>query len=176
MLHGGIAAIARPRPLAIFDPAEASSWAQDGRPLLVLDGIGNPHNLGAIARTAAFFGIKRIVLADRPDQALPSDASYRVAEGGLDQLTLYRATLPRALDDLRPSYRIIGAALGQGAMSTWRDTGKPTALIFGNEERGLAEATLAACDELVTIPGSGRVQSLNVAAAAAILIYLSTLP
>ena len=75
----------------------------DGKPLLILDGIGNPHNLGAIARTAAFFGIERIVLADRPDQALPSDASYRVAEGGLEHLTLYRAPLPAALAELRPA-------------------------------------------------------------------------
>jgi len=52
--------------------------------------------------------------------------------------------------------------------------GKPVALILGNEEKGLDPATLAACDEVVTIPGSGRVQSLNVAAAAAILIYLAT--
>jgi RNA methyltransferase, TrmH family len=49
-------------------------------------------------------------------------------------------------------------------------------LILGNEEKGLDPATLAVCDEVVTIPGSGGVQSLNVAAAAAILIYLSTLP
>ena len=97
VLHGGIAAIARPRPLGAFDPAAAPGWAQDGKPLLILDGIGNPHNLGAIARTAAFFGIERMLLADRPEQALPSDASYRVAEGGLEHLTLYQAALPAAL-------------------------------------------------------------------------------
>ena len=174
ILHGGIAAIAHPGPLGILDPVEASGWARDGKPLLVLDGIGNPHNLGAIARTAAFFGIERIVLAERPDQALPSDASYRVAEGGLDQLTLYRAALPGALDYLRPSYRIVGTALGNGAILAGRGIGKPMALILGNEEQGLAATTLAACDEIVTITGGGRVQSLNVAAAAAILIYLST--
>lgn len=174
ILHGGIAAITQPGPLGIFDPAQAPSWTRDGKPLLVLDGIGNPHNLGAIARTAAFFGIERILLADRPDQALPSDASYRVAEGGLDRLTLYRAALPATLDNLRPSYRIIGTALGHGANLAVRGVGKPMALILGNEEQGLAPTTLAACDEIVTIPGGGRVQSLNVAAAAAILIYLST--
>jgi len=174
VLHGGIAAIARPRPLAPFDPAAAPGWARDGKPLLVLDGIGNPHNLGAIARTAAFFGIERMLLADRPDQALPSDASYRVAEGGLEHVTLHQAPLPIALAGLRQSYRVVGAALGRKAPSAGRGAAKPSGLILGNEEKGLDPTTLALCDEVVTIPGSGRVQSLNVAAAAAILIYWMT--
>jgi TrmH RNA methyltransferase len=171
MLHGGIAAIARARPLAAFDPAAAAGWARDGTPLVVLEGIGNPHNLGAVARTAAFFGIARMLLADRPDQALPSDASYRVAEGGLEHVTLYQAPLPAALAELRRSYRILGTALGRGMPLAQRGDAKPPALILGNEATGLDPATLALCDEIVTIPGSGRVQSLNVAAAAAILIY-----
>ncbi|HEY3911216.1 MAG TPA: RNA methyltransferase [Stellaceae bacterium] len=171
LLHGGVAAIARPRPLATFDAAAAPEWARDGKPLLVLDGVGNPHNLGAIARTAAFFGIERIVLADRPDQALPSDASYRVAEGGLEHLSLYRASLPHALIALRRGYWIVGAALGEGAPLARNRIAKPPALVLGNEEAGIGATTLAACDQIATIPGSGRVQSLNVAAAAAILIH-----
>jgi TrmH RNA methyltransferase len=171
LLHGGIAAIARPRPLDQFDPAAAPGWARDGKPLLILDGIGNPHNLGAIARTAAFFGIERMLLADRPDQALPSDASYRVAEGGLEYLTLYKAALAPALAALRPLFRIVGTGPDPTARPIeWRRD-LPTALILGNEERGLDPATRAACDDVATIPGSGRVQSLNVAVAAAILIY-----
>jgi TrmH RNA methyltransferase len=171
VLHGGVAAIARPRPFASFDPAAVADWARDGKPILVLDGIGNPHNLGAIVRTAAFFGVERVILADRPEQALPSDASYRVAEGGLEHMTLYRAKLPAALDDLRKSYRIIGAAPESGESAMKPVGGKPAALVLGNEERGLDPNVLAACDAIATIPGSGRVQSLNVAAAAAILIH-----
>src|SRR5215831_21179300 len=60
VLHGGIVAIARPRPLVDLHPEETRIWARDGTPLLILDGIGNPHNLGAIARTAAFFGLTRL--------------------------------------------------------------------------------------------------------------------
>lgn len=174
VLHGGIAAIARPRPLAALDPSVAPSWARGGKPILVLDGIGNPHNLGAIVRTAAFFGIERILLADRSDQALPSDASYRVAEGGLEYITLYRASLPKALRDLAAWYRVIGTALGRGVDPAKLDKDKPAAIVLGNEETGLDRATLAACEAIVTIPGSGNVQSLNVAAAAAILIYTLT--
>jgi TrmH RNA methyltransferase len=172
-LHGGIAAVARPRPVARFEPAAAPGWARDGKAILVLDGIGNPHNLGAIARSAAFFGIERIVLAERPEQALPSDASYRVAKGGLDQVSLYRAPLPAALHDLRRSYHIVGSAIGHGKRAATRG-GKPAALVLGNEEKGLGPSVLAACGEVVTIPGSGRVQSLNVAAAAAILLHALT--
>ncbi|MGH7046007.1 MAG: TrmH family RNA methyltransferase [Stellaceae bacterium] len=174
VLHGGVAAIARPQPLAAFDAAAIAGWACDGKPLLVLDGVGNPHNLGAIARSAAYFGIARMLLADRPDQALPSDASYRVAEGGLEHLSLHQAPLPRALTGLRRSYRILGTALDGGAPWTGNAGPKPLVLVFGNEETGLTAATLAACDAVMTIPGSGRVQSLNVAAAAAILIYLAS--
>jgi RNA methyltransferase, TrmH family len=174
ILHGGVVAIVRPRPLAELHAEAVREWGRDGRPLLILDGVGNPHNLGAIVRSAAFFGIERVVLSDRPEQALPSDASYRVAEGGFEHVSLYRAPLPAVLSDLRQVYRVVGTALGKRVVpAAWRGT-EPIAVILGNEETGLDAATLAACDEVVTIPGVGRVQSLNVAAAAAILIYLLT--
>jgi len=173
-LHGGAVAIAHPRPLAALDPEAVQAWARDGKPLVILDGIGNPHNLGAIARSAVFFGLDRIVLADRPDQALPSDAAYRVAEGGLEYLALYRASLPAALRALRRAYRIVGTSLAGGSSGMDPTSDRPIALILGNELTGLEAGTLAACDEVVRIPGSGRVQSLNVASAAAILIYMLT--
>ena len=174
VLHGGIVAIARPQPILDFVPEALREWALSGKPLLLLDGIGNPHNLGAIVRSAAFFGIDRIVLADSPDQALPSDASYRVAEGGFEHLSLYRAPIRVALDVLRQHYRIVGTALGRKAVPVTWTCDRPVALVLGNEENGLDRATLAACGEVGTIPGSGRVQSLNVAAAAAILLYALT--
>jgi TrmH RNA methyltransferase len=174
ILHGGIVAIARPQPLADFAPEAAGEWARDGKPLLLLDGIGNPHNLGAIVRSAAFFGLERIVLADCPNQALPSDASYRVAEGGFEHLRLYRAPIPATLDPLRQHYQVVGTALGKHAMPAQWSAARPVALVLGNEETGLDAETIAGCDEVVTIPGSSHVQSLNVAAAAAILLYTLT--
>jgi TrmH RNA methyltransferase len=172
--HGGVAAIARPRPLLSLDVALLPGWAREGRPLLLLDGIGNPHNLGAIVRSAAYFGIERVVLAERPDQALPSAASYRIAEGALDRVTLYRVAMPAALGALKPHFRVVGTALAAGKPLAGLRSDRPVALVLGNEERGVAPATLALCDEVVRIAGSGRVQSLNVAAAAAILFYALT--
>jgi TrmH RNA methyltransferase len=173
-LHGGIVAVTAPKPVRPFDPAEAQKWAREGKPLLVLDGVGNPHNLGAIARTMAFFGLERLLLSDHPGQALPSEAALRVSEGGLEWVEVHRAQkFVAALKRLRDSHRIVGTALGSGkpVAEVLRRSAKPVALILGNEEDGLPPATLAACDEVVTLPGSGRIQSLNVAATAAILIH-----
>ena len=172
-MHGGVVAIARPRPVHAFDHAQARDWAREGGLLLLLDGIGNPHNLGAIVRTAAFFGVRRIVLSDHPGQAAPSDASYRVAEGGFEHVEVFRvSSFAEAVKALRQSYRVVGTALDTSKpLSAVRPGDKPFALILGNEEGGLSRATLSVCDDVVAIPGAGRVQSLNVAATAAILIY-----
>ena len=115
-----------------------------------------------------------MVLANRAEQAVPSDASYRIAEGGFEHLSLYRARLPAAFSPLRRAYRIVGATTVGRAVPTDLCGERPPALVLGNEETGLDPRTLAACDAIATIPGSGRMQSLNVAAAAAILIYLAT--
>ena len=177
VMHGGIVALAQPKAVPILDPAQADAkapaWARERKLLLMLDGIGNPHNLGAIARTAAFFALPRIVLSDHPSQAGPSDASYRVAEGGLEYVELYRAVrFAHALQRLRRSYRVIGTAAGKGEpLEKVLRSEQPLALVLGNEEHGLPHATLAACDAIVTIPGAGLVQSLNVAASAAILLH-----
>jgi tRNA G18 (ribose-2'-O)-methylase SpoU len=75
---------------------------------------------------------------------------------------------------LQHAYRIVGTSLDGGSARRNSTGERPVALILGNEKIGLEATTLAFCDEVVKIPGSGHVQSLNVASAAAILIYLLT--
>jgi TrmH RNA methyltransferase len=174
VLHGGVVAVAAPRPVPAFDITEAKRWAAAKQPLVVLDGVGNPHNLGAIARTLAFFGFQRLVISDHPAQAGLSDAVYRVAEGGLDCLEVYRAAgLAAVLERLKPAYRVIGAAISRQGLplAALPDDPRPVALLLGNEEAGLPRATLEVCDALLTLRGSGDIQSLNVSATAAILAY-----
>lgn len=175
--HGGIVAVVRAPPLRAPRPEEVRQWAAKGEPVLLLDRIGNAHNLGAIARTAAFFGLPRLVIPDHPDAAVPGEAAYRVAEGGLEAVEVFRVSdLPRLGRDLAAAgYEVIGAAArgrsplrGAGSAAGQR---QPVALVLGNEERGLAEDMARACTRLVTIPGSGRVESLNVSVAAAVLIW-----
>ncbi|MGE5517272.1 MAG: TrmH family RNA methyltransferase [Bacteroidota bacterium] len=174
-LHGGILAVTLPKPVPDFDAEAAKLWAKAGQPLVILDGVGNPHNLGAIARTMAFFGLERLLVSDHPGQAVPSEAAFRVAEGGLEWVEVVRVrNLAVELKRLRPFYRVVGTALGAhrplGQVLAKGD--RPLAIVLGNEEDGLPPETLAACEEVATLPGSGRVQSLNVSVTAAILIHL----
>lgn len=176
VLHGGVVAIAEPCLPGRLGIAEARRLAANKTSLFVLDGIGNPHNVGAITRSLAFFGFRHLALSDHPQQAGLSDAAYRVAEGGLDRLTVYRAPqLPGLLQALRPIFHIVATALSQRgqpleALLASPDP-RPRLILLGNEEQGLPDATLAAAETVLTLPGAGGVQSLNVAATAAILAH-----
>lgn len=172
--HGGIVAVVAPPALRSPATAEVASWAGRHEAVLLLDRIGNAHNLGAIARTAAFFGVRRIVLPEDPGAALPGDAAYRVAEGGLEALEVCRvADLAAFAAQLKAAgYEVVGAATRGGRPEAM--TAGPrrlVALALGNEEHGLSEAMAAACSRLVTLPGTGAVESLNVSVAAAVLLW-----
>lgn len=174
--HGGVVAVVAAPQLRAPSAAEMRSWAARRVPLLLLDRIGNAHNLGAIARTAAFFDVSHLIVPDDPAAAMPGEAAYRVAEGGLEALEVFRvpSLVSFARDLAREGYEVVGAATRGGrpeaAVQRGR-TAKPVALVLGNEEHGLAPGMLAACTQRVTIPGSNRVESLNVSVAAAVLMW-----
>ncbi|HNC22980.1 MAG TPA: RNA methyltransferase [Opitutaceae bacterium] len=176
--HGGVVAVTTLPTLKQPSSSDVAAWARRGESLLVLDRIGNAHNLGAIARTAAFFGVPRIVIPDDPSAARPNDAAYRVAEGGFESLEVWRvARLPEFLPALAEAgYEVVGAATRGGALGGRAGGGtgarpKPVALVLGNEEEGLSQEAAKACTRLVTIPGSGLVESLNVSVAGAVLMW-----
>lgn len=172
--HGGIVAVVATPALRVPTADDVKKWAKRGEAVLVLDRIGNAHNLGAIARTAAFFGVPRIVIPDDPAAAKPSESAHRVAEGGFENVEVWQTKgLAAFVKELvAAGYDVIGAATRGGRPDAPRDaTRKPLALVLGNEEQGLAPGVLAACTRLVTIPGSGKVESLNVSVAAAVLMW-----
>jgi RNA methyltransferase, TrmH family len=170
--HGGIVAVVEEKPPRTATPADAALWGRREESVVVLDRIGNAHNLGAIARTAAYLGVKRLVIAGEPGSARPGAAAYRVAEGAMEAIEVL--CVPEIAPFLKAlasaGFDVVGAATRGGAASDPGIRG-PWALVLGNEEHGLAPAVAAACTRLVTIPGSGSVESLNVSAAAAILIH-----
>ncbi len=175
--HGGVVAVVEAEPPRAPTPKDIAGWAARRAPLVLLDRIGNPHNLGAIARTAAFFGVTDLVVPAHPDAALPNDAAHRVAEGGLELATVWRApdlvALARALAEA--GYEVVGAATRGGdpedVAAASAAARKPLALVLGNEEHGLSPAVAKACTRLVTIRGAGGVESLNVSVAGAILLH-----
>ena len=171
--HGGIVAVVAAPALRIPNTDHVRAWAKARETVLVLDRIGNAHNLGAIARTAAFFGVLRIVIADDATASRPTEAAHRVAEGGLEHVDLWQCRNIAALakDLAAAGYEVVGAATRGGRPEAATGAGKPVALVMGNEESGLAPAVAAACTRFVTIPGSGKVESLNVSVAAAILLW-----
>ena len=174
--HGGIVAVVAAPKLRAPTKAEVAEWAAQRAPLLLLDRIGNAHNLGAIARTAAFFGVPRLVISSDPAAAQPGASAFRVAEGGLEAVELFRVPdLAEFCRGLAPHYLVAGAAAHGRALTPpqlrARAGALPIALVLGNEERGLGTTVAGACVQLVHIPGRGRVESLNVSAAAAVLIW-----
>lgn len=175
--HGGAVVVVEQPPLRAPSAQEVEQWAAANQPLLLLDNVGNSHNLGALARTAAFFGLPRLILGGTGDEATPGPAAYRVAEGGLEHVECFRVgDLASFCRQIGGQYRVTGTALDRAtelppadAIRRWRE---PVALVLGNEEAGIRPAVRQACREVFRIPGSGRVESLNVSSAAAILMYL----
>ena len=166
--HGGIAVVADARKII---PANVELMPR-GKLLVAVDGIGNPHNLGAIARAAAFFGAETLLLHEIPGAAALSDAAYRVAEGGFEYLQIFRTRdLAQTLTELGPIYRTAAASTNPASLPIQKlPLDRPIALVLGHEETGISAPVLKACRREVHIPGVGAIQSLNVATAAAVLL------
>ena len=175
--HGGIVVVVEPPELRIPTLDEVRHWSSQQETLLLLDRISNVHNLGAIIRSAAFFGVTKLIIPDHPQAAFPTEATYRVAEGGLDHVEVLCVDhLAGFIRAIRPFYFTVGAATRGGRPDLVRMTDRPRALVLGNEEQGLSPEVATACEQLITLEGVGRVESLNVSATAAILIWECTRP
>lgn len=139
--------------------------------LLILEDVGNPHNVGAIIRSAAHFGVSAI-LAPGMDSFKPSSALLRTAEGGAEQVDVVATPdLSVIVTDLRKLGFKILATASNGKDKLYADgaISARTALIIGNESRGISPNARKLADSTLSIPGNGTVESLNVSAATATL-------
>ena len=145
--------------------------AGDHRLFLALDCLQDPHNVGAIFRTAAFFGVSGIVLTK--DRSAPLNAAvYDVASGGLEYVPFsIQTNLSRALQ-MAKEVGLWGLGTSEHCDTDFRDIplDRPWLLIVGNEEKGMRRLTAERCDMLCRIPPQSPVSSLNVSVAAGILI------
>ena len=169
--HQGVAA--RVETITISHSLDDTLDAADGPPLiLVLDGITDPHNLGACLRVADGAGAHAVIAPK--DHAVGINATVaKVASGAADTVPYFMVTnLARTLNELKErDIRVIGTSDDAQQSLYDLDLTGPVALVLGAEGSGMRQLTSKTCDELVRLPMAGAVESLNVSVASGICLY-----
>jgi 23S rRNA (guanosine2251-2'-O)-methyltransferase len=166
--HQGVLAFCEP-----YRYADAFELAAEPSPLLVcLDRVTDPHNLGAVCRSAEGAGATGVIVPAH-GSARVTAAVCRASSGAVEHVRVAVApNLARYLEEVKgPDLWVYGAA-GESGKPMWEaDLTGGAAFVFGAEGRGLRPLVRRTCDELVSIPLAGTVESLNVSVAAAVLLY-----
>lgn len=165
--HQGVVALGAAKKYADLDDV-----AGDAKLIVVLDGVEDPHNLGAIVRTAHAAGAGAVVIPERRAAGL-TETVAKAAAGALEHLPITRVTnINRTLEKLKASGYWIYGMDERGTESyaevEWQ---APTVIVLGAEGRGLHELVRKHCDLLVRIPMAGQIASLNVSVAAGIVLF-----
>jgi len=146
--------------------------AAEGELVVVLDGVEDPHNLGAIIRTAHAAGAASVVIPERRAASV-TDVVAKAAAGALEHLPVARVTnINRTLENLKERGFSIYGLDERGDQDYDRvDYGSPAAIVLGSEGKGLHEQVRKHCDALVRIPMAGKISSLNVSVAAGVVLF-----
>jgi len=172
-VHQGVVAIAGQfRYVTVNDILKAATQAGESPLLVLLDGITDPHNLGAIVRSAEVLGAHGVVIPAH--RAAPVTAgAVKASAGATERMRIAEViNLLKAIDGLRAGgVRVLGAGAASGQRLDSVDLRGPTALVVGAEGKGMREAVARRCDGLFHIPQRGVVSSLNASVAAAIALY-----
>ncbi|HIK10251.1 MAG TPA: 23S rRNA (guanosine(2251)-2'-O)-methyltransferase RlmB [Oscillatoriaceae cyanobacterium M33_DOE_052] len=171
--HQGVAAQVSPYKYCAFEELIARSLSTSEAPVvLVADSINDPHNLGAIIRTAESLGAQGLVIPQRRAVGITSTV-MKVAAGALENFPVSRVVnLSRALEQLKEAgFWIYGAAANASLVMHEVDFSGPTCLVVGSEGDGLSLLTQRRCDMLVSIPLAGKTPSLNVSVATGMALY-----
>lgn len=167
--HQGAIAFLSPKEYASLEDLLLSS-----QPLffLLLDGIEDPQNLGAIIRTAEGAGVNGIILTERRSAGM-TETVAKVSAGALEHVPITRVkNLARTMEILKEKgIWLVGAEGGQEDQWYDFDFNVPIGLVFGSEGRGLRPLVRKKCDKILSLPLQGKISSLNVASAAAVFIY-----
>jgi 23S rRNA (guanosine2251-2'-O)-methyltransferase len=172
--HQGVVAIAAARAAATLeDILERANQSKGQQGLIVLlDGVEDPHNLGAIIRTALAAGAHGVVIPERRAAGL-TDTVARASAGALAHLPIAKVTnLGRAMGELKEAgYWLVG--LDEAGQKSYTDVDytSPTGIIMGGEGNGLHELTRKRCDFVVSLPTTGPVKSLNVSVATGVVLF-----
>ena len=171
--HQGVIALAAVREYVSIQSILDSAAAKGEPPLLVVcDEISDPHNLGAIIRTAYCAGAHGVVIPKRRSAGLTSVVA-KTSAGAVSHMKVARVpNIPSLLKDLKKQgVWIFGTAAGASTDLYSADLKGPAAIVIGSEGDGMSRLVAENCDFLVSIPMKGHISSLNASAAAAILLY-----
>ena len=170
--HEGIMILAR-KPMGLDDSALVRGVRDQSLtgPFLYLDGLQNPHNLGALLRTAAHFGVSAI-LGSAGDLPEVSAATSRVAEGGAEHVAVIGLHQPaQTLAALQESGFVVLATSSHQGRPIYKETlTRKTVFVLGGEQNGVSGELLQSANRCLLIPGTDRVESLNVSVAGAVLL------
>lgn len=182
--HQGVVAMIETPKIEPLSNDIVDLWVENNESALLLDRVGNANNLGAIVRSAAFFGFKNIIIPLDEAQSSITTSSYRVAQGGMEFVNIYSIkSIPNLLKAIKGKFVRLGTDVNASkkvdSINSIRK-GKPVLIVLGNEEHGISEEVKQNCDELIIIPYTRDssnslkkrpIESLNVAQAAAIVLY-----
>jgi 23S rRNA (guanosine2251-2'-O)-methyltransferase len=174
--HQGIVGLVASRAAGTLDEILVAANAGAGRGekglIVLLDGVEDPHNLGAVIRTALAAGAHGVVIPERRAAGL-TDTVARASAGALAHLPVAKVTnLVRTMEELKEAgYWLVGLDEQAEKSYTEVDFSSPVGIVLGGEGKGLHELTRKRCDFVVSLPTVGPVKSLNVSVAAGVVLF-----
>jgi 23S rRNA (guanosine2251-2'-O)-methyltransferase len=172
--HQGVVAIGAARAAGTLENILANANKEKGKPglIVLLDGVEDPHNLGAIIRTALAAGAHGVVIPERRAAGL-TDTVARASAGALEHLPVAKVTnLARTMEQLKEAgYWLVGLDERAEKSYTEVDYTSPTGIVLGGEGGGLHDLTRKRCDFVVSLPTTGPVKSLNVSVASGVVLF-----
>ncbi len=170
--HQGVVAVAAAKDYVGIDDILRIAEERNEAPFIViLDGIEDPYNLGAIIRTAECAGVHGVIIPKRRS-ALLSAAAEKASAGALEYMAVAKVSnLTFAVDELKKAGLWIYGAEADGQAIHKTDVSGPAAFVFGSEGEGISPLLRSKCDFVVSVDLKGKINSLNVSAAAAVVLF-----
>ena len=171
--HQGVIALVAAHEYCTIDDILEEAASRGENPLIVIcDELSDPHNLGAIMRSAECAGAHGVIIPKRRSVGLTATVA-KASVGAIEYMKVARVTnINNAINDLKEKGVWVFGAAGEGSVPMYKaDMTGPAAIVIGNEGDGMSQLVRKNCDMLVHIPMKGRITSLNASAAASILLY-----
>lgn len=170
--HQGVAVMFASQEYSTVDDILKTAEERNEKPFIIIcDEIEDPHNLGAIIRTAEACGVHGIIIPKRRSASLNATVA-KTAAGALEYMKVARVTnIANTIDDLKEKGVWIFGADMDGQPYTQLDYDTPCAIVIGNEGKGIGALTAKKCDVIISLPMKGKINSLNASVAAGALMY-----